>query len=264
MTKPAPPPPLPAAWARPHRQPGGGDAFLFYVVHGALPEQLEISASKYRCSGLPQGLEFLRYGRTGPSEAVGSFRQGFLWEQLEAGDPALAERVAAQSECAVIRGTVADPADLGYLREVIGLLTCLVDSGGVSILDPLMLGWWEPERWRTEVFEPDAPTPARHVTILGTAEPGGTRWLHSHGLRKFGRPDLSMRGVPAELVDAGLSLLNRFIHLQALGGVIPEGQEVRAAPLPPGLICRHAGSVDDPEFNNLRVEIAWPAPTPAP
>lgn len=264
MSSPPKPPPLPDAWARPHHQPGGGDAFLMYVVHGTLPQRLEISASRYRCSGLPDGLEFTRYGRTGPSEAVGAFRQGFLWEQLTATDPALAERVAAQPECAVIRGAVADPKDLGYLREVVGLLTCLLDSGGVAVFDPQMFTWWEPQRWRTEIFEPDVPSPARHVTILGTEEEGGTQWLHSRGLRKFGRPDLSLRGVPAEHLDASLSLLNRFIHLQALGGIIPDGQEVRAEPLPPGLICRHRGSLDDPDFNNVHVEITWPAAPPGP
>ncbi len=48
-----------------------------------------------------------------------------------------------------------------------------------------------------------------------------------------------------------------------MGGVIPEGQEIKTAPLPPGLVCRHAGSLDDPEFGNVRVEIAWPPPAPA-
>jgi hypothetical protein len=253
----------PDPWIRPHRQPGGGDAFLFYVVHGDLPQKLEVSGAKYRCAGLPAGVEFLRYGRTGPSEVVGSFRQGFLWDQLQAENPALAASVAAAPECAVVRGTVADPADLGYFRDVIGLLTCLVDQGGVSVFDPQMFRWWEPERWRTEVFEPDAPAPARHVTILGSEEAGGTEWLHTRGLRKFGRPDLSIHGVPEEHHSSCLELLNRFIHLQALGGVIPEGQEVRVAPLPPGMICRHRGTVDDPDFNNVHVEISWPAPPPA-
>ncbi len=263
MSAPVPPLPLPNAWTRPHFQPGGGDAFLLYAVHGALPRQLEISASKYRCTGVPPGVDFLRYGRTGPSEAVEAFRQGLLWDQLKAEQPALAEQVAAAPECAVIRGTVKDPADLRYLREVFGLLACLVDQGGLAVFDPLALRWWTPERWRAEAFEPDAPAPARHVSILGTEGPDGTTWLHSHGLRKFGRPDLSLRGVPQGQLEPSLALLQRFIHLQAMGGVIPEGQEIKTAPLPPGLVCRHAGSLDDPEFGNVRVEIAWPPPAPA-
>jgi len=37
-----------------------------------------------------------------------------------------------------------------------------------------------------------------------------------------------------------------------------EGQEIRMAALPPGLICHHAGSLDDPDFNNMHVKIRWP------
>jgi len=248
----------PDPWTRPHHQPGGGDAFLFYVVHGSMPQKLEIAGSRYRCSGLPAGVDFMRYGRNAPSEVVGSFLKGFLWEHLQAENPSLAERIAAQPECAVIRGTVPDPADLGYFRDVVGLLTCLLDQGGVAVFDPQMFTWWEPERWRSEVFEPGTPSPARHVAVLASEEAGGTQWVHTGGMRKFGRPDLSIHGVAPEHHVAVLELCSRFVHLQALGGVIPDGQEIRVAPLPPGMICHRRGSLDDPDFNNMHVEITWP------
>jgi hypothetical protein len=50
-------------------------------------------------------------------------------------------------------------------------------------------------------------------------------------------------------------MFNRFIGLQTEGGHIPEGQEIRMASLPPGLTCHHGGSLDDPDFNNVHVEI---------
>jgi hypothetical protein len=28
--------------------------------------------------------------------------------------------------------------------------------------------------------------------------------------------------------------------------------------LPAGLMCHHGGSVEDPDFNNVHVEIRWP------
>jgi hypothetical protein len=46
--------------------------------------------------------------------------------------------------------------------------------------------------------------------------------------------------------------------LQANGGLIPEGEEIRISSLPTGLICHRAGDLDDPDFNNSHVEIRWP------
>ena len=85
-----------------------------------------------------------------------------------------------------------------------------------------------------------------------------TIWLHTRGLRKFGRPDISVRPVPLAYVEPVIGLLNRFIELQALGGLIADGQEIRMKDLPAGMICRHAGDLEDPDFNNVHVEIAWP------
>jgi len=81
----------------------------------------------------------------------------------------------------------------------------------------------------------------------------GRLWIHTRGLRKFGRPDLSVRGVPREFSQPVVDLCNRFIRMQTLGGRIPEGQEIRMVSLPSGLICQHAGSLDDPDFNNVHM-----------
>ena len=48
------------------------------------------------------------------------------------------------------------------------------------------------------------------------------------------------------------------VEFQAFGGIIDEGQEIRMRSLPPGMTCRHRGDVDDPDFNNMHVEIVWP------
>ena len=64
--------------------------------------------------------------------------------------------------------------------------------------------------------------------------------------------------VPNAMLKRSVQLCNRFIEFQAEGGRIPEGQEVRMATLPTGLTCRHRGQIDDPEFNNVHVEIRFP------
>ena len=65
---------------------------------------------------------------------------------------------------------------------------------------------------------------------------------------------VSMHGVRADCEAAVIDMFNRFILLQAEGGRIAGGQEIRMASLPLGLTCHHAGSLDDPDFNNVHVE----------
>jgi hypothetical protein len=77
-------------------------------------------------------------------------------------------------------------------------------------------------------------------------------------MRKFGRPDLSIHNVPESYDDAVIDLIQRFIELQAFGGIIEEGHEVRMRSLPPGMTCHLGGDLEDPAFNNVHVEITPP------
>ena len=80
-------------------------------------------------------------------------------------------------------------------------------------------------------------------------------WLHSRGLRAFGRPDLSMRHVPQDAMAAASDLCNRLIETQAYGAVIPDGPVEGPTG---GMVAHTAGSLEDPDFNNVHIELAWP------
>ena len=244
-------------WTRSYYSPGGGDAFLFYVAYGPVPNDFSVSRSKYRCDGIPDGIEISSYGPTSDPEAVGTFRSGYLWDQFQRANTRLANDVANQTECLVIRGTISDPPDLDYLRNVVGFLAWFLDCGGVAIFDPQMFKWWTPEEWRKWIFEPAAAVPTHHVMILTSDDDNGTEWFHTRGMRKFGRPDLSVHRVSADLRDGIIDLFNRFIEYQAFGGLIEEGQEIKMRSLPSGMVCTHQGHEDDPDFNNVHVEIKW-------
>lgn len=256
-------------WERPYYRPGGGDAFVFYVVFGEFPDaELKASRDAYRAQGVPDGITTTRHDRTRPDHAgwfVG-FLTGHLGQLLDeesGAEGALALAVRAAPACLVVTGTVADPPTLDYLRDVIGLVTCALDAGGVGVLDGTSLRWWSPAAWRRDIFAPEAPDLPKYADILvsedTTARRGDrTLWLHTRGLRKFGRPDLSVRGVRQPHVAAVIGLCNRFILLQALGDVVPEGKPVRLPGLPEGMMCRHAGDFDDPDFNNVHLQVHWP------
>ena len=211
-----------ADWTRPHFTPGGGDAHLFFVVYGPRPKELSISRSRYRCDGVPDGIELMSYGPDVQPEVVGKFRDGFLWEKLLHDNPSLAGRIAAETECTIVRGRVPDPPDLNYLRNVVGLIQWMLDNDGAGVFDAHSFQWMDASRWRQSVFDADGPWPQRHVMIISSEdeEGGYAEWLHTRGMRVFGRPDLSVHDVRAEHRDAVLEMIRRFIEYQAVSGSI--------------------------------------------
>lgn len=242
-------------WMRKHFAPGSGDALLFCVVFGKIDQTVALSGSTYRVAGVPPELEIMAYNYTNHADVLSQFRTGYVWDLLVETKTPFAQEIAKQQSCTVLRGTFKDPQKLEYLRDTIGLITHMLDQGGVAVYDPQILKWWSPNEWRHRVFEPASAVPRHHVVILYSEDGDGTEWFHTRGMRKFGRPDLSMHGVTSEHRTAVIDLFERFIEMQAFGALIPEGQEIRMRTLPQGLRCFHGGSPDDPDFNNVHIEI---------
>jgi hypothetical protein len=247
-----------ASWPRPHFVPGGGNPLLFYVVFGAIDLGKPLSRSKYRTSGPGDWLEMVEYDRAEQPHVFADYQSGPMWELLKRDSPLTAAEAEKAPRAVALRSEVADPNTLDYFRDAIGVVTWMLDCGGAAVYDPQMLWLWSADEWRDEVFAPAAPEPQAHTVILVSDDAGGqTQWLHTRGMRKFGRPDLSVHGVGPTHVDAVTQLIERFIDLQANGGVIPDNQEVEMTGLPPGGVCRVRGSLDDPDFNNVHVAIEW-------
>jgi hypothetical protein len=243
-------------WPRAHYQAGGSNALVYFVMYGRFQPGAEVSAKAYRTAGLPPGVD-LRY-LTHAKQAEFPFTNDLVAKVVGKDQPELFERVKAAPECLVLQGELPDPHDLNYLRDLAGLIMFSLDHGAVAVLDVQQLKLFAPVTWRKEVFEPQARSIRQQAVIFVSEEPDGTRWLHTRGMRKFGRPDLSFHHVSGTNEVAATDLLNRFIGLQADGGLIPEGREIQMAGLPASLFCHHAGSLDDPDFNNLHVEIRSP------
>lgn len=253
-------------WPRAHYQPGGSNAVLYFVLYGKFQPGAEVSAKEYRTAGLPQGMELRFLTRSETPEFP--FTDEAFGKVAGKNNPELFAKIRTAPECLVLLGQIPDPQDLNYLRDMVGLITFSLDHGAAAVLDVQQLRLIDSVAWRKEFFEPKPPQLRKHVVILVSEEPDGSIWLHTRGMRKFGRPDLSVHRVPPEQQNAFVECLNRFILLQIDGGTIPENQEVTMAKLPPGLTCHLSGTIDDPDFNNVHVEIQWPAkpapPSPAP
>jgi hypothetical protein len=198
----------------------------------------------------------MSYGPEQHPEVPGSFQEGFPWDELKASDPGFAKAIQRCERCLIVRGTPKDSTSLNYLRDTVGLIMYLIDSGGCAVYDPQMLRWWSAADWQQQLFEPSQPVPRNHSVILVSEEDNpALKWFHTRGMRKFGRPDISVHNVPAELTDAVVSLVNRLIEHLASGNVIADGQQIRMPTLPAGTIARNAGDHDDPDFNNVHIDI---------
>jgi len=243
-------------WPRPQYQPGGSNALVSFVLYGRFKEGAEVSAKTYRTMGFPQGVDLRHLTR----EQVPQFpcTEDAFAKTAGKDNPALFQQVRTAAECLVFQGELPDPHDLNFLRDLTGLIMFSLDHGAIAVMDVQQLKLYDRATWRQEMFEPDPPNLSGHAVILISDEADGTQWFHSRGMRKFGRPDLSFHQVPHNLEKPVTELFNRFIQMQAQGGLIIEGQEIRMASLPAGLVCRHAGTTEDPDFNNVHVEITWP------
>jgi hypothetical protein len=251
----------PPTWGRPHFQPGGGDALAAFLVFGHVGDALTLSRTRHRLEPLPDGVTVLRHDRAEHPD-VFDLLTGDVGDVLRAEHPDVHERALHASTCVRVQGRVPDPATLDYLRATVGVVTAVADQGGVAVLDMPALRWRSPAAWRSEFADKSSFAAGSHVTLFVSEEERGPgRWFHTRGMRKFGRPDVSVRDVPEGAVDGAIGLCNRLIEMMALGAIIPEGQAVRMRGLPEGMVCRHAGSLDDPDFNNVHVEVRYPAPS---
>ena len=232
--------PLPS-WMRPRFQRGGGDAQLFYKIHGTFPASPSVSRTRHQCAGVPDGCDLQSYKRAStPDVFTFGLHDDLIGRDFRATQPELAAQVERTDQCLILRGVVPDPETLDYFRDAIGLIEALLEAGGIAVFDPQRFKWWSADEWRTRAFEPMRPVPGDHVVILFSEEQDGSgRWYHTRGMRKFGRPDLSVHHVPSGLASAVEDLCNRFIKSQAFGEIIQEGEEIRMHGLPSGWRCRH-------------------------
>ncbi len=139
------------------------------------------------------------------------------------------------------------------------MLAGLLDIGGVAILDPQILSLFDADEWRRRYLIKDGAPLRNHLLILRDEEEGSDRlWIHTRGLRKFGRPDISLHDVPVSETDRAGALCQRLLELQMLGAHFVDGQTLEVDGMFAGLVAELGGGYDDPQFNNTYVSFYWP------
>lgn len=247
-------------WPRPHWQPGSGEsALLQFYVFGRFERELVIPAMRYGSPGLPEGVELKRFQNLELRKWEGYPLNGALGEILREDAPETFEQARTAPDALVVRGELVDRPSLDYLRDTLGVLAALLDIGGRAILDPQIMGLFGAAAWRERYLVPGGAPPRNHVLILRDDETGGERsHVHTRGMRKFARPDLSFRQVPAHELDRVGVLCEKLVELQALGTRFAAGQALEVEGMAQVLTAQPGGSLDDPEFNNRHVAFRWP------
>jgi hypothetical protein len=252
-----PPPPPESHWQRPYWRASGEDAMLIFFVFGHFTGDTQALAAALE---LPRGIKLTRYAHAALRNWEGYPLAGALGEVFADEAPHTLEKASASDEVLRLAGTVHDPADLGYLRDALAAITELFDAGAVAVADPQTSSLFDRETWRRR-FGDHADTSMRgHVLVLCDADPDteGAQWVHTRGMRKFARPDVSVTGVPASEVNRAGALCQTLIEMLARGSQFADGQQLEVEGMATPLTAHLGGSVDDPRFYNTHAELRWP------
>jgi len=247
------------AWPRPYWRPGETDAVLQFYVFGGFAQDLAIPSPRYGSPGLPEGVEIQRFQNAVLRQWEGYPLGGALGQILKEDEPEIFEQARTAPEVLVVRGQLKDSGSLDYLRDTLGVLAGMLDVGGTAILDPQILTLFDAQQWRERYLVKDGAPPRSHVLILCNADDAPNRsWIRTRGMRKFARPDISIRNVPESEIDRAGALCQQLVELQSLGAQFSPGQEMDVEGIAGGLVAQPGGSLDDPQFNNTHVEFRWP------
>lgn len=102
------------------------------------------------------------------------------------------------------------------------LIAVLLDVSGGVCLDPAA----QRAIGRAQLALMSAADPLAHISIHDEPWDADSRWLHTHGLQKFGRPELDLTGVPAVLEQEGRALLRDVALILAGGAKLGPGDEL--------------------------------------
>lgn len=246
-------------WSRPHWSRDEAKAMLAYFVFGEFASELALDLSAHGSRGLPQGVALLRMDRERLAHWDGHPLRGALGDLLREGNADAFAAARKAPECLMLRGELDDSDSLDYLRDVLGVVSALLGAGGVAVVDPQTLDVFSADEWRRRYAGEARAAPVNHVAILCHDDDAGTAWIRTRGMRKFARPDLSIRRVPQVDVQRAGAVAARLVELQARGMRFGDESTVAVDGLPDGLRATRGGSLDDPGFNNTHLELAWPA-----
>jgi len=244
-------------YERPYYEDLNYHPFLFYIVFGTDNKNLDVSRERHRVDELPDGLDFSLLKKPENDEYMDALIGGTLGKVLNDNYCSLYETIQKTDKWVVIRGEVQKDSDLHYLRNAIGIVQALVEKGAIGVLDLQTFTLYTPSEWTSKIFDSEFD-PYSHVVILASEMEDGSIWLHTRGMRKFGRPDISMEKLSKNEVDKAAQVINQMIFYSVLGAFFSRPVKLHTHN---GLACivkpEFVEDLDNPDFNNSYFRISW-------
>jgi hypothetical protein len=227
-------------WPRPHFRRSGAKSSLFYLVFGEPPAHLNVKRARHHVDELHPELQVSIHARGDDPAWFDGWLSNPLGAEIDRAFGAEARRVYTAGRVAAVRGEFDDPASLNYLRNTVGVVSAIAESGAVAIFDVYALTWWKPDEWRRRFIERNEFHIADHVFTAvsqeeGAADEGPTLRMRTRGMRKFGRPELQVRRVPGPpdvdtpAVRRAADVVDGLANYMARGGVIGDGETMHLA-----------------------------------
>ncbi len=243
-------------YERPYYEDLNYHPLLFYVIFGVKNKELNVSRKKHHVDSFPEGLDCIFYKKPEYENYMASIIGGTLGELLDKSNHVLYEEVQRTEQWAVIRGVVEQDSVLNYMRNVIGFIQAFVDDGAVGVLDLQTFTLFAPNEWENRIFMKEF-TPYDHVVIFTSEEDEGM-WLHTRGMRKFGRPDISVENVCKNEIDDAAQVINQMIYYGVLGVFFSRPTKLhthtgKAFVVKPEFV----NDFDNEDFNNAYYRICW-------
>lgn len=251
------------AWPRARYVPGGGSAqvVLVALAHQRLPDPLPVSR---RAHGMPEGegssgaAIAVREREGDPAAFVTAFVAPFADLVANDLDAEAAARAASCSFAYVITSELDDPDDLGHLQAAWAIAKCVCEQPGAEVVIDVYAA-------RAHLAEdvaalsPERPFELmQELSLLFDTVADGTVAAWTAGLRKFGRPEVVLLGLPSETsTEAALALRD-------LAAMLADGERIELG----DLVTNEAITYEARELPSAVAELVdgpalWLAPAPA-
>lgn len=228
---------------------------LFYVIFGVSGDELQISQEKHHVDEFPAGLNMQFLSRDENSEYIDGFFAGSLGGILRESNSELFEECKKADKCAIIRGEVEDDTTFDYFRNVIGFVQALVEQGAGGVLDLLTFSLFEPTKWTERFFEKEINA-QDHVVILSSKE-DDRYWLHTRGMAKFGRPDISIKDIEQDDLHDYKQLIDQMIYYGGQGAFFDGNVKLHTYDRKTFVVkAEFVNDFDNDDFNNAYYDIA--------
>lgn len=235
----------------------GYKPFLFYAVFGVDEKHMKISKKRHHVEKIPEKLDISFYAKSQPEQKafVESFYSENLGAFLAEKGGALSEATTAADNCVVLRGEIEEGTTFGYLVSAIGIIQALCENGAVSVLDVQTLTWYSTKEWEEIFFEKELNV-YRHIGLFISKEQEG-EWLHTRGMAKFGRPDVSIVHIPQGEAGRMKPLMDQLIYYAAQGAWFCRPVKVNTQDEKFLINPHYVEDFENCDFNNAYIELDY-------